>query len=71
MKNRCKIVETIVGEEIASIDTDDNIIEESTTSSSLIPEGSVAVTYKVKNDDSLLGIADLFNTRVSDIKKLE
>ena len=46
----------------------DNISEESTTSSSLIPEGSVAVTYKVKNDDSLLGISDLFNSRVSDLR---
>ncbi|MDY0083469.1 MAG: LysM peptidoglycan-binding domain-containing protein [Ignavibacteriaceae bacterium] len=34
----------------------------------MIPEGFVAVTYKVKNDDSLLGIADLFNSRVSDIR---
>ncbi len=25
-------------------------------------------TYKVKNDDSLLGISDLFNTRVSDLR---
>jgi membrane-bound lytic murein transglycosylase D len=35
---------------------------------SIIPEGTVAVIYKVKNDDSLLGIADLFNSRVSDIR---
>ena len=33
-----KIVETIVGEEIASLDTDDNLSDESKTSSSLIPE---------------------------------
>lgn len=45
-------------------DSDDN----SNTSDSIIPEGSVAVSYSVKGDDSLLGIADLFNTRVSDIR---
>ncbi|HRP93537.1 MAG TPA: LysM peptidoglycan-binding domain-containing protein [Ignavibacteriaceae bacterium] len=60
------ISETVVGEDIASNNTDENIIEESTTF--IIPEGTVSVSYKVKNDDSLLGIADLFNTRVSDIR---
>ncbi|MEO8233156.1 MAG: LysM peptidoglycan-binding domain-containing protein [Ignavibacteriota bacterium] len=60
------ISETVVGEEIAANETDDNIVEESTTS--IIPEGTVSVSYRVKNDDSLLGIADLFNTRVSDIR---
>jgi len=44
----------------------ESIIEESTTS--IIPEGTIAVSYRVKNDDSLLGIADLFNARVSDIR---
>ncbi len=34
----------------------------------IIPEGKAPVTYTVKKDDSLLGIADLFNTRVSDIR---
>ena len=58
--------ESIIEDETASNDNVENIIEEST--SSVIPEGSVAVTYKVKNDDSLLGIADLFNSRVSDIR---
>lgn len=48
------------------VDNVETIIEESTTS--IIPEGTVAVSYKVKNDDSLLGIADLFNSRVSDIR---
>jgi membrane-bound lytic murein transglycosylase D len=56
----------LVSEEIASNETVENIIDESTTT--MIPEGTVAVSYKVKNDDSLLGIADLFNTRVSDIR---
>jgi membrane-bound lytic murein transglycosylase D len=34
----------------------------------IIPDGTTPVTYKVKKDDSLLGIADLFNSRVSDIR---
>jgi membrane-bound lytic murein transglycosylase D len=38
------------------------------SNSSIIPDGTTAVTYKVKRDDSLLGIADLFNSRVSDIR---
>ena len=33
-----------------------------------IDEGLVAVNYRVKKDDNLLGIADLFNVRVSDIR---
>ena len=33
-----------------------------------MPEGTVPVTYRVKNDDSLLGIANLFNSRVSDLR---
>jgi len=32
------------------------------------PEGYVSVNYRVKRDDSLLGIADLFNSRVSDLR---
>ncbi len=60
------ISETVVGEDIASNNTDDNIVEESTTS--IIPDGTVSIAYKVKSDDSLLGIADLFNARVSDIR---
>ena len=33
-----------------------------------IPEGFVPVNYRVKKDDSLLGIADLFSARVSDLR---
>ena len=58
--------ENVVGEEIVSNETTENVDEESTTS--IAPEGSVAVTYTVKSDDSLLEIADLFNTRVSDLR---
>jgi membrane-bound lytic murein transglycosylase D len=34
----------------------------------IIPEDLVPVSYKVKKDDSLLGIADLFSVRVSDVR---
>ncbi|MFA6598655.1 MAG: LysM peptidoglycan-binding domain-containing protein [Ignavibacteriaceae bacterium] len=34
----------------------------------LSPAGKAAVTYKVKQNESLLGIADLFNVRVSDLR---
>lgn len=34
----------------------------------LQPAGKVVVTYKVKQNESLLGIADLFNVRVSDLR---
>jgi membrane-bound lytic murein transglycosylase D len=37
-------------------------------STPMIPIGSAAVTYRVKKNDSLLGIAELFNTRVTDIR---
>ncbi len=60
-----EIIEEIIEENLASNETE-NIIEESTTS--VTPEGTVSVSYRVKNDDSLLGIADLFNSRVSDIR---
>ena len=58
--------EDSVSDEVALNETLENIIDDSNTS--IIPEGSVAVGYRVKNDDSLLGIAYLFNSRVSDIR---
>ena len=60
-----EIIEDVTDESLA-VNEAENIIEESTTS--ITPEGTVAVSYRVKNDDSLLGIADLFNSRVSDIR---
>lgn len=53
--------------EIASndVNTDEEIKQEDLI---LQPEGTVPVTYQVKKNDSLLGIADLFNCRVSDIR---
>ena len=38
------------------------------TMDAIVPEGFIAVDYRVKKDDSLLGIADLFNARVSDVR---
>ena len=54
-------------------DSNENIkdlIEKSDFSSNtvVVPENKVPVKYRVKRKDSLLGIADLFNTRVSDIR---
>lgn len=48
-------------------ETDDSELDEVKTTA-IIPDGTVPVTYRVKTDDSLLGIADLFNSRVSDIR---
>ncbi|MEJ2616443.1 MAG: LysM peptidoglycan-binding domain-containing protein, partial [Ignavibacteriaceae bacterium] len=47
-----------------------DLIEKSDFSSNtvVVPENKVPVKYRVKRKDSLLGIADLFNTRVSDIR---
>ncbi|MCH7723145.1 MAG: LysM peptidoglycan-binding domain-containing protein [Bacteroidetes bacterium] len=42
--------------------------EEPIISAPVIPKGYVAVQYSVKKDDSLLGIADRFNSRVSDLR---
>jgi membrane-bound lytic murein transglycosylase D len=38
------------------------------TMDAIVPDGFVPVDYRVKKDDSLLGIADLFNARVSDVR---
>ena len=47
---------------------DSEVIEEPVLTAPVIPEGYMAVNYSVKKDDSLLGIADRFNARVSDIR---
>jgi membrane-bound lytic murein transglycosylase D len=39
-----------------------------TTTQTVIPDGKVAVNYKVKKKDNLLAIADLFDVRVSDLR---
>ena len=43
-------------------------IETVSENSVVIPEGMVAVNYHVKKNESLLSIADIFNSRVSDIR---
>ncbi len=55
---------------IAAIDNikSDNDENASVSDSSLIPEGMVEVHYKIKKKDNLLEIADLFNTKVIDIR---
>ncbi len=39
-----------------------------TVANNLAPNGTAAVTYHVKKHDSLLGIADMFSARVSDLR---
>ncbi len=41
---------------------------QSVSDSVIIPKGLVAVHYKVKKNDNLLGIADLFHSRVIDVR---
>lgn len=62
---------------IAAVDeiSDDNLTHndsaitgEDGSTVAVIPAGKAAVTYTVKKGESLLGIADLFNSRVSDIR---
>jgi len=59
------IADEIVSDEVAENELSEN---ESIESAPLVPAGFISVAYKVKKDDSLLGIADLFNTRVSDLR---
>lgn len=44
--------------ELAEVSSDDAVV----------PTGKAAVSYRVKRNDNLLGIADLFNVRVSDLR---
>ena len=68
--------DTSSGEEIiAALDKDNStsgddsaITGEDGSTIAVIPSGKVPVTYTVKKGESLLGIADLFNSRVSDIR---
>ncbi len=62
---------------IAALDEDSNndvtkddsaITGEDGSTIAVIPSGKAMVTYTVKKGESLLGIADLFNSRVSDIR---
>jgi membrane-bound lytic murein transglycosylase D len=55
---------------IAAVDNENDkaITGEDGSTLAVIPSGKAAVTYTVKKGESLLGIADLFNSRVSDIR---
>ncbi len=55
-------------EEVLVTSNDDVDQEVTGTSTPIIPDDLVPVSYKVKKNDSLLGIADLFNVRVSDVR---
>lgn len=65
-----EISDEVVSEETLLADNSeiDEQKEEIGTIETIIPEGTVEVKYGVKKDDSLLGIADKFNVRVSDIR---
>jgi len=53
---------------IADLPTETEVAEINTVQESSIPDGLVPVVYRVKKNDNLLGIADLFNTKVSNIR---
>lgn len=57
-----KVEETLV---LSTVEDEKEVIG---TTTPIIPEDLVPVSYKVKKDDSLLGIADLFSVRVSDVR---
>ncbi len=78
LKNGNIDIDTTSGEEIiAALDEDTQndvtqddsaITSEDGSTIAVIPSGKAMVTYTVKKGESLLGIADLFNSRVSDIR---
>jgi len=51
------------------VNLNDTQIEETIADNTVeAPDGMAPVNYRVKKNDSLLGISDLFNTRVSDLR---
>ncbi|MFO7446878.1 MAG: LysM peptidoglycan-binding domain-containing protein [Ignavibacteriaceae bacterium] len=64
-------VETSLGTETTIAEVEESVEESSeniASTQSIVPEGKVPVTYTVKKSESLLSIADLFKTRVSDLR---
>jgi membrane-bound lytic murein transglycosylase D len=57
-------------QDLASADDNDKSDDDNSgvSDNALVPQGLIPVHYKVKKKDSLLGIADLFNSRVIDIR---
>jgi len=49
-------------------DLKENNTETITQNTVVVPEGMIPINYHVKKNESLLSIADLFNSRVSDIR---
>ncbi|RPI73054.1 MAG: LysM peptidoglycan-binding domain-containing protein, partial [Ignavibacteriales bacterium] len=60
--------ENVDEEVIVTSDNNNEIVQNNTENNILIPEGMVPVNYTVKKNESLLGISDLFNSRVSDLR---
>ncbi len=77
-KGEEQIVDANLDQTVDEEVTDENLVADNSneddqketigTIDPVIPENSVEVKYGVKKDDSLLGIADKFNVRVSDIR---
>ena len=57
-----------VSENVTLVDNKTIIDKSVSTSQAIIPNGKVAVNYRVKKKDNLLAIADIFDVRVSDIR---
>ena len=59
-----------VNDESSDNDSSENVASEETATGNTVeaPNGLVPVNYTVKKNDSLLGIADLFSARVSDLR---
>jgi len=57
-----------VSENVTLVDNKTTIDKSVSTSQAIIPNGKVAVNYRVKKKDNLLAIADIFDVRVSDIR---
>jgi membrane-bound lytic murein transglycosylase D len=55
-------------ENVAFVENKTNSEKTITNDQNIVPNGKVAVNYRVKKKDNLLAIADIFDVRVSDIR---
>ena len=62
--------ETLIADETTDevIVASNDVTETTVENTIVVPEGMVPVNYHVKKNESLLSIADLFNSRVSDVR---
>ena len=73
-KDNSQVDEEETTEDIVIVTSPDNTdltvdnTEKITENTFVIPEGMIPVNYHVKKNESLLSIADIFNSRVSDIR---